>query len=124
MGLVSEHVKLGNRWPFVLFVAILALVFLACVLLFPTMPHVVRFFCLFIFAAEWGGALKARAVAVDLLHPLRVMYLSVFVAAVVCTLLFESSSMGRLLTPGLFFLVNLPLVILKEKPNVQDQASR
>jgi hypothetical protein len=117
-----------RRWSYLLFVLGSALLFLTFVLFLPTtataevlpLPFLVVLFCLVIYAGEWSEILRARLIVVGLPHSRWLIALYGLFVYIACFLLSYFVSKGRFLAPGLFVLLNLPLVILKEKPSVPD----
>jgi RHS repeat-associated protein len=116
----------ARRWPYVLFVLVSALLFLTFVLVLSTtspakglsLPFLVVLFCLIVYAGEWGEILRARLAAVGLPHSRWVIGPYASLVCIACFLLCYFISKGRFLAPGLFVLLHLPLVILKEKPTI------
>jgi len=120
MALFGLNEVCAGRRPFVLFVFVSALLFLAFVLLFPAAPYPIWLFCMLILAGEWFDVLKARLSTVGLPHSRRTMFAYALLVCAVFELLFHFAPHARLLAPGVFVLLNIPLVILKDKPQVQD----
>jgi hypothetical protein len=109
-----------TRWTYMLFILVSALSFLAFVLMFPTAPPIAGSICLILFAGVWSAMLKARLIAVGLPHSRWVLLLCALLVYVACVLLFYLFSKGRFFVPGLFVILNMPLVILKEKSSDSD----
>lgn len=123
MAFLDLNEECAKRWPFMLFVLIGALLFLAVVLLFPSVPTLAGVFCIILFAGEWSGVLKARLTAVGLPHSRWMILLYGLLVYIACALLFFLFSMGRFLTPGLFVLLNLPLAFVKDKSSGAEASS-
>jgi hypothetical protein len=128
MALVNVEV-FAKRWPFMLFVLASGLLFLTFVLFFlPTastheafpLSFLVLSFCLVVYAGEWSEIVRARLAAVGLQHSRSVIVLYASFVFIACFLLCYFVSKGRFFFPGLFVLLNMPLVILKEKSSVPD----
>src|ERR1035437_8145293 len=107
-----------TRWAYLLFILVSALLFLGFVLIFPTAPPIVGSICLVIFAGMWSAVLKARLIAVGLPHSRWTLLFYALLVYISCVLLFYFVTKGRFLVPELFVLLNLPLVILKDKSSV------
>jgi hypothetical protein len=106
-----------------LFILVSALLFLVFVLLLPSAPSFVSMLCIIIFAGEWAAVFKARLAAVGLPHSRWLIALYGLFVFIACVLLFHFVSNGRFLVPGLFVLLNMPLVILKEKSSGADAST-
>jgi len=127
MALLNVEV-FARRWPYFIFVLVSALLFLIFVLFFPKassvevlrLPFLVVLFCFIIYAGEWSEILRARLAAVGLPHSRWVIGLYGLLMYIACVLLYCLVSKGRFLFPGLFILLNMPLVIIKDKRGVQD----
>ena len=125
MALLNAQV-FARRWPYVLFVLVSALLFLAFVLFLPTastrealsLPFLVVLFCLIMYAGEWSAILRARFALVGLPHSRWLIALYGLFVYLACFLLSYFVSKGRFLAPGLFALLNMPLFILKEESSV------
>jgi hypothetical protein len=121
MALLNAEV-FARRWPYVFFVLVSALLFLAFVLFLPKastvevlpLPFLVVSFCLIMYAGEWSEILRARLAVVGLPHSRWVIGLYASLVCIACFLLCYFVSKGRFLAPGLFVLLHLPPVIPKE----------
>lgn len=121
----------ARRWPYILFVFVSALLFLAFVLFLPTaapvgmlpLPFLVVLFCLILYASAWSEILRARLAVIGLPHSRWVIGLYASLVYIACFLLCYFVSKGRFLAPGLFVFLNLPLVILREESNGEDASS-
>jgi hypothetical protein len=110
----------ATRWTYMLFIFVSALLFLAFVLMFPVAPPIAGSICLIIFAGLWSAVLKARLIAVGLPHSRWVLLLCALLVYIVCILIFYAFSKGRFFVPVLFVIMNMPLVILKDKSGGAD----
>ena len=122
----------AKRLPFMFCLFASALLFLVFVLVFESkssirgaspLPLFLISFCLIIYAAEWGEIVRARLGVIGLPRSRWVIGLYVSVVFVSCFLLCYFVSKGRFLFPGLFVILNLPLVFLKEKSSVANASS-
>jgi len=122
----------AKRLPFMFFVFASALLFLVFVLFFEPkisirgaspLPLFLISLCLIIFAAEWSEILRARLGAVGLPRSRWVIGLYVSVVFISCFFLCYFVSKGRFLFPGLFAILNLPLIFLKEKSSAANAPS-
>jgi hypothetical protein len=111
-----------TRWTYMLFILVSALLFLAFVLLLPSAPSFVSMICVISYAGEWGAVFKARLVAVGLPQSRWVVALYGLFVFIACFLLSYLASKGRFFFPGLFVLLNLPLILLKEKSSMSGSA--
>ena len=113
----------AKRWSYIFFILVSALLFLAFVLFWPTglayeassLPFLVVLFFLVIYAGVWASALRGRLKAVGLPHSRWVIALYSLFVYMACFLLSYYVSKGRFIALGLFVLLNMPLVFLKEK---------
>jgi len=115
MTLLNLEEVYARRWPFALLILTGALLFLVFVLLFPSDPLYLCRICIFMFVTEWSGALRARIKAVGLRPERLVHFLCGLLVIATCTLVFFAVPDGRFLTPALFVLLHLPLVLRNEK---------
>jgi hypothetical protein len=116
----------ARRLPYILFVFVSALLILTFALFWPTgltyeglsLPYLVVLFCLIVYADAWATVLRVRVKAVGLPHSRWLIVLYGLCVYFACGLLWYLVSIGRFLVPGLFVLLNMPLVILKGKSSV------
>ena len=114
----------ARRWPYFLFVLVSAFLFFAFVFIFPTaatakafsLPFLAVLFGLIIYAGVWSEILTARLAVVGLPHSRWIIGLYALLIYIACFLLSYLVSEGRFLAPWLFLLLNMPLVVLREKP--------
>lgn len=123
MSLLNLNEICTTRWTYMFFILVSALLFLAFVLIFPTAPPIAGSICLIIFAGEWSSVLKARLIAVGLPHSRWVLLLFALFVYIACALVFYLVSKGRFFVPGLFVLLNTPLIVLKGKPSVRERVA-
>ncbi len=118
----------AKRFPFTIFVLVSALLFLSFVFIWPTgltyeassLPFLVVLFFLVIYAGVWTAVFRVRLKAVGLPHSRWASTLYGLFVYIAYFFLSYYVSKGRFLAPGLFVLLNMPLVILKEKSSVPD----
>jgi|ERR1035441_5069716 riboflavin transporter FmnP len=116
----------AKRRPYVCFVLVSALIFLAFALFWPiglnydasSLPFLVVLFCLIMYAGVWAEALRGRLKAVGWPHSRWLIVLYGLFVYTACFLLSFYISKGRLIALGLFVLLNMPLAFLKEKSGV------
>ncbi len=118
MELLSE--LFARRWPYMLFVFIGAALSLIFVLFLSTAPFLVILVCLNLYAALWASILKARFAAVGLPHSRWVICLYGLFVYIACVLLSYLFTKGRFFFPVLFVLLNMPQIVLNDKPQVQN----
>jgi hypothetical protein len=120
MELDSFQGRLAQRWPFVVLVVIFASLMLA---LETRHPRVSLFWLSafrYLSGACWAVALRARLARLGLPHSSWVLIPLMLFVLLACIRLPQLFSLKPLFGAGLFVLLHLPLVILKNRPPERD----
>jgi len=116
MSIVPDAQRLAERWPFATVVVLVAALWMAFATLLAGVPSLVQTACGYALVVVWVAALKARLVRVGLWRRFWPMTLYILFVLLVCLFLMPAVFRTPALLPGLFVLLNLPLIILRDKP--------
>lgn len=123
--MVEPLSKITGRWKFVLFILISAILMEAILLIIPEQRHAIKSFCVSINCILlWGPALVSRLKVVGLSVKRWMIYVIELLIVSVFYWIYQVSFMGRIMAPVLFVLIQLPLLIFREKPDRTTRDTR